>query len=412
MSKKNQTYVTDNVDNIISFMDSKSPFMHEYVKDHIKSRFLLIYKYLTHSDLTNRGKRNGNKEDVDRNFLYYLSVDEMKEIEQMQGIEFESAKQSNIGVPEIFYNALGIPQLQRRHGLQNSQHEHIIINNYANVYLVNDTMKYFAFDYTKRILNALGKHPIWENEDLNVNLRQGDITPIQISHAIHGLGTSDDLEFRKLRFSMFKNDILMLLIELRPDNTRNLFVMLEKNPKFFSILGIANEKWEAYSIKEQKKAEQIIKNKTIIEKDEEEKTRNQQAKWRQLLAEEMMNYTTVDGELFCPFTYITCNYESLGTLFRASHIKAFEDCNPQEAFDINNGILICANADALFDKHLITIDENKELKFSFLIENDNKLKSQLLLTAPIFKLILNDQRMEYLKYHRKIFEEKEIARKR
>ena len=101
---------------------------------------------------------------------------------------------------------------------------------------------------------------------------------------------------------------------------------------------------------------------------EYEKTRKNQSKWRLLLAEEMMGYTTNENEIFCPLTYITVNFDSAGTLFRASHIKGFADCNVDEAFDINNGIIMVANADALFDKHLITIEDE-----FYNIENLKKL---------------------------------------
>ena len=60
---------------------------------------------------------------------------------------------------------------------------------------------------------------------------------------------------------------------------------------------------------------------------------------------------------------------------------------------------------------MITISENKELVFSFLIDNDFELKSKLLLLQPIFKIILNDERMKYLEDHRRIFKEKEDKRK-
>lgn len=413
MSKqKNKTIITDNFDMIITFVEPKSRFMADYLSEHYNSNFLLIYKYLTHSDLTNRGKRNGNKETIEKNYLYYLSVDEMKSIEEMQENEFESAKQSNIGVPEIFFNALSMPQLQRRKGHQSTNHEHIKVNDYANVYLVNDTMAYFSSKYTKEVFNKLGKHPTWEDEDFDVNLSEGPITPIQITHAIHGLGTAEDLEFKKLRSCMFKNDIFICLIESREDGTKNLFIMLEKNPRFFTIVGISNAKWEKYIEKENKISEELLKNKTIVELDELEKSRKQQNKWRNLLAEEMMNFSTVDGQIFCPLTFITIDFDNIGTLFRASHIKAFEECNAQEAYDINNGLLLCANADALFDKHLISIDSNKELIFSFLLDNDFRLKNNLLLNQPIFKNVLNEDRMKYVAHHREIFYKLEEERKR
>jgi predicted restriction endonuclease len=72
---------------------------------------------------------------------------------------------------------------------------------------------------------------------------------------------------------------------------------------------------------------------------------------------------------------------------------------------------LCANADALFDKHLITISETKELIFSFLLDNDSRLKSQLLLMQPIFQPILNEKRMEYIAYHREQFKKLEVIRK-
>ena len=84
----------------------------------------------------------------------------------------------------------------------------------------------------------------------------------------------------------------------------------------------------------------------------------------------------------------------------------------EEKYDINNGLLLSANADALFDKHLITISENKELVFSYLLDGDDRLKNQLLLLQPIFKPILNEKRMQYLAYHRQVFERKEQERKR
>ena len=43
----------------------------------------------------------------------------------------------------------------------------------------------------------------------------------------------------------------------------------------------------------------------------------------------------------------------------ASHIKKWSDCaNDAERLDDNNGLLLCAHHDALFDKHLITFDEH------------------------------------------------------
>lgn len=65
-----------------------------------------------------------------------------------------------------------------------------------------------------------------------------------------------------------------------------------------------------------------------------------------------------------------------------------------------------------FDKHLISINENKELIFSFLLNNDNRLKMQLLLMQPIFQPLLNEKRMTYIAYHREVFFALEAERKK
>lgn len=404
--------VTD-VDKILEYLDDKSHIMSEYVKKHMNSRYLLIYKSMTHSDLPNKGKRNGFKENIEKDFLYYLSFSEMKKLEETQGKIFESAKQSNIGVPSDFFTTIGMKQLQRREGAQKTQHEHLKVNNYADVYLVNDTMKYFSSEYTKKVFDKLGKKPSWYNDDFNVSLtKDSDFTPIEISHAIHGLGTSADIEFSKLRLNVFKNDVLIILIETSIDSSKKVFIMFDRNPIFFTLIGETNLSWQRYAEKQKKIAESRLASQINFALEDDEKTRKQQSKWRDLLAQEMMNYSTSEGEVFCPFTFLTCNYNELGTLFRASHIKAFSECsNAQEAFDVNNGLLLCANADALFDKHLITIGEDKELIFSYTLKNNPKLINNLLLSQPIFKLILNEKRMKYLAVHREEFYKEEEKRK-
>lgn len=410
MAGNKDLYIVDNQEVIKSFIKEKSSSMASYIEANASSKYTLLYKYLTHSDLTNRGKRNGMKETLDKNYLYYLTTEQMEEIESHEEKPFESAKQSNIGVSDAFYAILGVPRLQRREGPQTTQHEHILLNSYCNVYLVNDTIKYFNMSYTKRILTSLNKPlPDWATDDNSVNLDNTKaFTSIELSQAIHGLGTAQNIEFHKLRLSMFKKDTFILLIEESADG-KNLFVLLEKNPVFFTLIGETNSAYEKYLAQQQKNLERSFKATKLIEEDV--KSRAQQSPWKTKLAEEMMNYTTVDNEVFCPFTYIRGEYDNLRPLFIASHIKRYEDCSAEEAWDVNNGLLLCANADALFDKHMITVGENKELLFSFLIDNNYELKAKLQLLNPIFKLILNESRMKYMEDHRKNFYRKEEIRK-
>ena len=71
-----------------------------------------------------------------------------------------------------------------------------------------------------------------------------------------------------------------------------------------------------------------------------------------------------------------------------------------------------ANADALFDKHLISIDDDGTIIFSFLFDKDFKLKTELRLTEKVFKAILNSERLKYIRFHREEFYKKEEKRKK
>jgi len=413
MPNKNATIFLDDPKQIEMFIQSRSEKMYSYYKGS-KSRFTLWSKTLTHSDLTNRGKRNGTREGLDKNYLYYLSVDEMEKIqEQFPDKPYESAKQSNIGMPVSFYVDLGIPRLERRKGKQESQHEHVRVNDYAEVLLVNDTLEYFTQDYTGRVLKRLSKYTrlFCSKNDVSIN-EKSDFTSIQLTEAIHGLGTAEDEEFHKLRLSMFLNDTIIFIIE-HGEVRNKMFIMLEKNPRFFTLAGVSDTAWEKYVTTQRKQEIASIKGKETLDASEDEKSRKLQSAWKDKLAKEMMTYTTEEGKVLCPITGISADFDAFSMLFVASHIKRHADCaNDKESFDVNNGLLLSANADALFDKYMISVNEDKELMFSFLLETDYDLRNKLLLNQPIFKFVLNEERMKNLAEHRKVFLQKEADRKR
>lgn len=396
---------------IRDFVAKISSTMFDYINSHSSSRFVLFYKSLTHSDLPTFGKAT-RPDSHSKNLLYYIKEDEMRNIESKTSKPFQTAHQSCIGLKKELYDLARLPQPR--------DNDPYLLNDYAHVLLVNSNMPYFKAEYTKKVFEKLGKVVVgrandnWDFANIDVNLSDGDFTEIPLHVAVHGLGMSEDTEFHKLRHHMFKGDSFTLLIELKGDE-KNIFIIPEKNPIFFSIIGETNRSYEEY----QRKLRERLINRTLIRENaaadiDDEVTRQQQSAWRRMLANEMMGYTSVDTQVFCPFTYITADFEKLGALFVASHIKGFSDPNTsnEEKYDINNGLLLCANADALFDKHLISVNENKELVFSFLLDGDMRLKNQLLLLQPIFQPILNEKRMEYLKYHFKMFKELEAERRR
>ena len=411
MSMNKESFILEQKDEIADFIAKISYDMYEYIRSKPESRFVMFYKYLMHSDLATFGKAL-KPDSHEKNLLYYIREQDMKDIEDKTGKPFETAHQSCIGLKKELYRLIGLP-LPR-------DVDPYRINNYMQVLLINENAKYFTSEYTERIFEKLDKKPknaaAWDFPRLNVKLSDDKFTPIELHVAVHGIGMKQDAEFHKLRHHMFKGDTFILLCELSPQG-KKMFIVLEKNPAFFSIIGETNRAYEEYQRK--LRSSQI---REVTQKDNlmyylpsgDAVTRQQQSAWRRMLANEMMGYTQADDRVFCPFTYIAANFAQAGALFVASHIKGFSDkeTTDEEKYDINNGLLLCANADALFDKHLITVGENKELIFSFLIDGDTLLKHQLLLLQPIFKPILNDERMRYLAYHRKVFYEKEEQRKR
>ncbi|MGT0079604.1 HNH endonuclease [Helicobacter pylori] len=411
--QKKNIYRVESFEEIQEIIIDKSQSLYDYMDKYKSSKYILYYKMLSHSDLPNFAKMK-NDESLDKNLLYYLSAKEMLEIEQRENRKFEVAKQSNISMSIRFWKDLDMPDprdsVKKRKVIGE---DHLKINDYAKVFLVNDVLEYFHFDDTLKIFEKLHKN--FNPKQFNANtmsyqiFNNQDFTPIELRQAVHGIGMNQDVEFNKLRHNLFKNDLLYLLIE-KTQTQKNLFIMPFRNPLFFSLLGVTNSKWQIYQEQKLKRENNLI-TKSPTPFQEEKIQRQHQNKWREALAFEMMNYTTIDRSIFCPLTYIEADFDDMKTLFRASHIKGYSDCDEEEKYDLDNGLLLIANADALFDKHFITIDENKQLKFSYLLENNHKLKSQLNLNNGIFKDILNDRRMQYLAYHRKIFEEKEQERK-
>lgn len=88
-------------------------------------------------------------------------------------------------------------------------------------------------------------------------------------------------------------------------------------------------------------------------------------------------------------------------LLIASHIKPYNKCKKDEACDIENGLLLSALADKLFDKELMSFDEEGKIIFSKeLKDNNDLLKIQEHIDLN-FKLIMTEKMRSYMKYHYK-----------
>ncbi|MFY3790349.1 HNH endonuclease [Ureibacillus sp. MALMAid1270] len=86
-------------------------------------------------------------------------------------------------------------------------------------------------------------------------------------------------------------------------------------------------------------------------------------------------------------------------LLIASHIKPWRDCSNIERTDINNGLLLCPNHDALFDSGFITFDKDGRVLISNRINLATIAAMNIHTDSTI--LILNREMENYLKWHRK-----------
>lgn len=424
MSFNKNNLIINQRSEILDFLDGISNDMIEYINNS-SNNFVLFYKYLTHSDLPTFGKATKSN-DYESNYLYYLTAEEIESNEKIMGKPSLSAHQSNIGLSKKFYEMVDIPDPRSA-----SKKNYLIQDiEESKVYLVNDSLKYFDSVHTKQLFEKLNKTPKNKKERdfdaLKLNL-SNKFTPLSLHVAVHGIGTKADREFHILRHFMFNGDTFIFLCEL--GKPRKFFVLTERNPTFFSIIGEINELYKNYLLinrerliseinsklnnKKLKAQNKIIKNvnNNLIFDLTQKTTRKFQQRRRTELAKEMMAFSNEPGQVFCPFTYIKINFDTLGSLFVASHIKEFSECEEDEQYDIDNGLLLSSNADALFNQHLITIDENKHLIFSFLLDNNYELRQRLFLQENIFEKILTEKRMKYIEYHRKKFYDLEKQRR-
>ena len=89
------------------------------------------------------------------------------------------------------------------------------------------------------------------------------------------------------------------------------------------------------------------------------------------------------------------------TLLRASHIKAWSDSTDLERIEPFNGILLCAHIDALFDRHLITFEDDGLMRISPLISGENRERLGLRNNMRIEGL--SSRHRPYLAHHRQRF---------
>jgi predicted restriction endonuclease len=99
----------------------------------------------------------------------------------------------------------------------------------------------------------------------------------------------------------------------------------------------------------------------------------------------------------CAVTGIT-----VSEVLRASHAKPWADCvNDAERLDVFNGFLLSANLDALFDRFLITFNDDGTMHVSSKLTMDQRIS--LGLNSAFSLRWVAKEHKHYLQYHRTIF---------
>lgn len=102
-----------------------------------------------------------------------------------------------------------------------------------------------------------------------------------------------------------------------------------------------------------------------------------------------------------------CNLCDITTtsVLRASHIKEWSVSSREERIDANNGLLLCANHDALFDRHQISFNPNSgDICISASIDVEQRASLNL---SDTFNLSMSDRMKSYMEEHYQKFMSKE-----
>ena len=87
----------------------------------------------------------------------------------------------------------------------------------------------------------------------------------------------------------------------------------------------------------------------------------------------------------------------------SSHIKGWSECNEDERLDVDNGILLSPHIDSLFDKHLISFEDDGSIIISNKVSKEDL---NILGVTKSIRLKVDDGMKKYLKHHRNRFNSK------
>lgn len=133
-------------------------------------------------------------------------------------------------------------------------------------------------------------------------------------------------------------------------------------------------------------------NNLVLKEDIRDTTKSVQTKIR--LGQEKFRKNLLKHLIECPITGINEK-----RILLASHIKPWSVSTNEERLDIYNGFILSPTVDKLFDKGLITFENNKELIISSTLSQLNIDKIGIISGKKYLKLPI-ENRISYLEFHR------------
>lgn len=361
-----------------------------------EKEYMYVDKLLTYADVPSFGKHKANSSDKEgtrvyskenlqkraqANYLFYYKEEQIIRIEKKQRPHFFcETKQSNITLPIAFYQFIGTKNAKST-DLSESRFTVLLVNNCIS--------GAFDEDSTNELFSKLNRPKMAKKIEIS---NADEYTEIPLSTGVHGIGTSKDKFFHSLRGNVFAKDKLSILVE-KKEQQCTIYIMFYRNPRYYQLRHMAIPVCVADSF-------------TEIEEEKYVESRTGQKRWRNALAE--LALIREDGTetdyVICPFSMIEVRYPSEETLLRASHIKAYAKCrnsngiDESEAYDPDNGFLVTANVDALFDKYFLSVNptNNKIVKSKQL---SKELIEALHIQDKISPEYVNERKKKYLKEH-------------
>jgi hypothetical protein len=255
-----------------------------------------------------------------------------------------------------------------------------------------------------------------------------------VSIASHGLGTKKDKLLYYLRSLSFKGDILNILTLTKQ---KKMYIFFERNIQFYNILNTKELIFKDYDQEKKEITEMLfyenLKTKAETENyrysEEEQKMIDEydknyissyqkyvsdikpmyrwyQIKWKEVLIQLSSFHFELNGLAKCSISSVTGNADHLGKFFIASHIKEYQLCikenDYESAFNIENGLLLSANMDALFDRHHIAIGSKGKI---YQCHHVKKMEN-IQLKSSLDRFYLTKERKKYLQLHKKVYDTK------